>query len=199
MGAGQPAVESAPGGRAAAKSAVADWEERDAPRHACRGSSRAAKLTGMVNIAVFAAFQPRVGGVLLANAGFKPVCRGWQRDVSRSGWQKRQDRGKEVARNGTVGGKNGTIWWGCGGTHAVSRVGARGGDGRQVREYAVVKVLARRGGRTILGLIYHGWGRMSRGAGKDCRGGPGNRGYAGMCYRLVVTGRHSSASRHDAV
>jgi len=28
----------------------------------------------MVNIAVFAAFWPRVKGVLLSNAEFKPVC-----------------------------------------------------------------------------------------------------------------------------
>ncbi len=34
-----------------------------------------AMLTGMVNIAVFAAFWPRVEGVLLPNAEFKPVLR----------------------------------------------------------------------------------------------------------------------------
>ena len=63
-------------------------------------SSRPAMLTGAVNIAVFAAFWPRVGRLLLSNAEFKPVCRICELDVSRYGWQKRQDparSGNEVA------------------------------------------------------------------------------------------------------
>src|SRR5579859_4275478 len=48
-------------------------------------------LTGMVNIAVFAAFWPRVGGILRSTAAFKPVCRDRQLDVSCYGWQKRQE------------------------------------------------------------------------------------------------------------
>ena len=65
-------------------------------------SSRPAMLTGAVNIAVFAAFWPRVGRLLLSNAEFKPVCRICELDVSRYGWQKRQDparSGNEVARS----------------------------------------------------------------------------------------------------
>ena len=69
-----------------------------------------AMLTGAVNIAVFAAFWPRVGRLLLSNAEFKPVCRICELDVSRYGWQKRQDparSGNEWQRSGKVGGKNG--------------------------------------------------------------------------------------------
>ncbi|HST89427.1 MAG TPA: hypothetical protein VLJ14_13710 [Ktedonobacterales bacterium] len=76
----------------------------------------------MVNIAVFAAFYIVIGTAARANAAFKPVCRKWQRDIWRYEWQKRQD----AARNGTVGGKNGTVlgrWRGVQG-HAVA--GAHG-------------------------------------------------------------------------
>jgi hypothetical protein len=52
----------------------------------------------MVNIAVFAAFQFRVGDDLRSNAAFKPVCRQEERDIARSGWQKWQDRGKKWQR-----------------------------------------------------------------------------------------------------
>src|SRR5579859_5013451 len=45
----------------------------------------------MVNIAVFATFWPRVGGILLANAAFKPLCAIWPLDMSRYGWQKWQE------------------------------------------------------------------------------------------------------------
>jgi hypothetical protein len=68
-------------------------------------------LTGMVTIAVFAAFRPRVMGALLSNAEFKRVCRDRQLDVLCYEWQKRQRSGKirqEVARSGKVSGKNGT-------------------------------------------------------------------------------------------
>ena len=44
-------------------------------------SSRTAMLTALVNIAVFAAFWPRVGRVLLSNADFKPSCAIWQLDI----------------------------------------------------------------------------------------------------------------------
>ena len=43
--------------------------------HECQGSSRMAMLTGMVNIAVFAAFRNYLG-VLLAEPGFQGGCRG---------------------------------------------------------------------------------------------------------------------------
>src|SRR5690348_945721 len=48
-------------------------------------------LTGMVNIAVFAAFRCVITVVLRSNAEFKPVCRERPLDVSRYGWQKRQE------------------------------------------------------------------------------------------------------------
>jgi len=77
-------------------------------------------LTSPVNIAVFAAFTFCVGGILLSDAGFKPCDRERQRDMSRYGWQKRQNRGKKWQRVGKVGGKNGKVRVGCGRVHAVS-------------------------------------------------------------------------------
>jgi hypothetical protein len=50
-------------------------------------------LTCSVNIAVFAAFQPRVEGGLLSDRGFKRVCRGCRRRFG--------------GKNGNDGGKNG--------------------------------------------------------------------------------------------
>ncbi len=58
-------------------------------------AARVAMLTGGVNIAVFAAFWPRVGGILLSNAEFKRLCRPTELDVSCYGWQKRQRSGKK--------------------------------------------------------------------------------------------------------
>src|SRR5690242_4012830 len=69
-------------------------------------------LTAVVNIAVFAAFSPRVEGVLRSNAAFKPVCGLRPLDVSRYGWQKRQETAtnrQDVARSGKVGGTNGNV------------------------------------------------------------------------------------------
>jgi len=54
------------------------------------------KLTGLVNIAVFAAFRCGIGRHLRSNAEFKPRGANGQLDVSCYGRQKRQ----EVARNG---------------------------------------------------------------------------------------------------
>src|SRR5690348_10608958 len=74
---------------------------RQWPRaHRCE-TPRAAKLTGAVNIAVFAASRFCVEHILLSNAAFKPVCRFRELDVSRYGRQKRQDparSGNDVAR-----------------------------------------------------------------------------------------------------
>ena len=64
----------------------------------------------MVNIAVFAAFYFANGTVLLSNAQFKRVCAIWQLDVSRYGWQKRHDRGKNGKVRGTISTDSGTIW-----------------------------------------------------------------------------------------
>jgi hypothetical protein len=64
----------------------------------------------MVNIAIFAAFWHCVKGILLADAEFKPCGAMRQRDVSRSGRQKRQDRGKNGKVRGTVSTDSGTLW-----------------------------------------------------------------------------------------
>jgi hypothetical protein len=80
-----------------------------------------AMLTGMVNIAVFAAFRFCCGYVLLSNAEFKPFSAPWELDVSHYGWQKRQDRGNDVATDGKVGGKNGKSGMGCHSIHATMR------------------------------------------------------------------------------
>jgi len=69
-----------------------------------------AKLTGMVNIAVFAVFHIVIGNAPRLNAAFKPVCRDGPLDVSCYGWQKRQDRGKNGKGRGTILTDSGTIW-----------------------------------------------------------------------------------------
>ncbi|HST87584.1 MAG TPA: hypothetical protein VLJ14_04330, partial [Ktedonobacterales bacterium] len=61
-----------------------------------------AMFSGVVNIAVFAAFRCVIGIALLSNAEFKPVCGPHQLDVSCYGWQRWHDRGKkrpDVARS----------------------------------------------------------------------------------------------------
>jgi len=83
-------------------------------------------LTGMVNIAVFAAFACCITGDLLSNRQFKAVCAASERDVSRYGRQRWQDRGKKRQRSGKVGGKNGKDGQGCGGIHAGARAAAMG-------------------------------------------------------------------------
>ena len=58
-------------------------------------------LTGMVNIAVFAAFRMCAGPPFALIAEFKPVCGDRQLDIPRYRRQKWQDRGKngkDVAR-----------------------------------------------------------------------------------------------------
>ena len=70
-------------------------------------SGRLAMLTGMVNIAVFAAFRWCDDDVLLPNAAFKPVCAIWQRDIWRSGWQKRQETARFAANTARVRGMMG--------------------------------------------------------------------------------------------
>jgi hypothetical protein len=57
-------------------------------------------LTGAVNIAVFAVFHLRFDLQSVSTAAFKPCGAIWQRDISRYGWQKRQDRGKKRQRCG---------------------------------------------------------------------------------------------------
>src|SRR5690242_18972613 len=50
-----------------------------------------AMLTGMVNIAVFAAFRWCVGDTFRVSAEFKPICGLHELDVSRYGRQRRQE------------------------------------------------------------------------------------------------------------
>ena len=52
-------------------------------------------LTGIVNIAVFAAFRMCAGPPFALIAEFKPCCGDRQLDIARYGRQKRQDRGKK--------------------------------------------------------------------------------------------------------
>jgi hypothetical protein len=53
-----------------------------------------------------------VWGVLLSSREFKPVCAARELDISRYGWQKRQDRGKKRQRGGKVGSEIGNVWQG---------------------------------------------------------------------------------------
>src|SRR5579859_2649209 len=111
-------------------------------------------LTATVTIAVFAAFWPRVGGSLLSNAVFKPVCRLSRLDIWRYGWQKRQDRGKKWQRNGKVGGKNGKVLVDSGRLHAAKPAVAREQDERVYVCMRLFKVLAARGGAVMIELKY---------------------------------------------
>jgi len=69
-------------------------------------------------------FQLRVEAILLSNPQFKPVCGSRELDVLGYGWQKRHDRGKKVATDGTVGGKNGTGVSGSSHMHAATSANA---------------------------------------------------------------------------
>jgi hypothetical protein len=93
-------------------------------------ASRAAMLTGVVNIAVFAALRFCVKRILLVSAVFKPVCGPRPRDVSCSGRQKRQDRGKIAARKwhetAWSAAKTARFWWDGGHFHVTTRVAATG-------------------------------------------------------------------------
>jgi hypothetical protein len=116
----------------------------------------------MVNIAVFAAFAFRIGGVLRSNAAFKPVCGLWQRNIARHGRQKWQDRGKKRQRSGKVGGKSGKDGRGCGDIHVAMPAVAMGCACELLTLYEVVQVLAAPGGAATIELKYHKRGEMSR-------------------------------------
>jgi hypothetical protein len=116
-------------------------------------------LTGVVNIAVFAAFCCRIGHLLLSDAVFKPCCPIGQLDMWRYGWQKRQDRGKNGKVSGTVLTDSGTIW---SVQDAVARGGSAGMTGIR-RDMRLFKVLAARGGAATVELIYHKEIGLSRG------------------------------------
>ncbi len=75
-------------------------------------------LTGVVNIAVFAAFHCVIPGGLPSNAEFKPVCGLEELDIwcyGRQQWQETARGMAKTARSGKVGGKNGNVserYWG---------------------------------------------------------------------------------------
>jgi hypothetical protein len=123
-------------------------------------------LTGKVNIAVFAAFSCCDMCFLLSNAEFKPICRPWQLDICRYGWQKRQDRGKNGKVRGTVSSDSGTIWR-IQGTSA--RHGWAGMTGIP-HDMRLFKVRAPGVGTLLMELIYHRSGRLSSVRAEDCRG-----------------------------
>src|SRR5579859_5778992 len=99
-------------------------------------------LTIPVNIAVFAAFWPRVGGVLRSTAAFKPVCAIWQLDVSRYGWQKRQRSGKKRQEVARWAAKTATLDRIATPIHGNNHVVAHGCGWRCLARYAVGKVPA---------------------------------------------------------
>jgi hypothetical protein len=116
-------------------------------------------LTRLVNIAVFAAFWPRVRHTLLSNAVFKPVCWDRQLDMWRYGWQKRQDRGKNGKGRGMILTDSDTIWRAqC----AVARRGWAGMAGIHLN-MRLSKVLAAPGGGALIEQKYHREARLSRG------------------------------------
>jgi hypothetical protein len=66
-------------------------------------------LTGMVNIAIFAAFWPRVVDNLCPKAEFKGLCGAQPLDIARYGWQKRQDVARGMAKTARRGNMRGNI------------------------------------------------------------------------------------------
>src|SRR5690348_15529249 len=133
-----------------------------------------AMLTGMVNIAVFAAFRCVIGSVLRSDAAFKRVCADRPLDVWRYGWQKRQETATMWQRMATWAAKNGTVWqgWqGCGRMHVNNHMLACGCGWRCLWRYVVVKVREPCIGPVSIELIYHISRRLSRVASEDCRDG----------------------------
>src|SRR5690348_15293559 len=105
-----------------------------------------AMLTGMVNIAVFAAFRFCRTGVLLSNVEFKPVWRKWQLDIARYGWQKRQETATKWQRMARPMAKTARFGRSCHSVHVTMRSVALGQGGHVWRGMRLFKVLATRGG-----------------------------------------------------
>src|SRR5579859_3674942 len=119
----------------------------------------------MVNIAVFATFWPRVGGILLANAAFKPVCAIRPLDMSRYGWQKWQE-------TATIWQGRRQKWQGCETfcrVHAVRLAAVRGCGWGVWHDMRCFKVLAARGGARMIEQKYHDISGKSRWRGGSCR------------------------------
>ena len=104
-------------------------------------------LSGMVNIAVFAAFHCCFDGrSFVADAAFKPVCRfgnvtfgvmgGKNGKKRQHGWQKWQETATWVAKTARVGRFVAAS--------ASARLRLHAGEGGCLRLYGVVKVLAAR-------------------------------------------------------
>jgi hypothetical protein len=98
-------------------------------------------LTIPVNIAVFAAFWPRVGGILLSNPQFKPLCRLSLLDVLGYGWQQRQETARMWQRMARSAAKTARFGEGAArSTPLCPRLPPSGAG--FLRMYAVVQVLA---------------------------------------------------------
>ena len=126
-----------------------------------------AMLTGLVNIAVFAAFSSCVRCHLLANAEFKPICGPHERDIARYGWQKRQEVATGMAKTARWTAKTARM-------REVTAASMRPHPGPRLSEigclrlYAVVKVLAARDGTAMIELRYYKKGRVARRCSRGC-------------------------------
>ena len=104
-----PTLPSVPTRAPPSAGAASSHAERGLPHHLL-GVCDAAKLTGAVNIAVFATFSFARDIAPRASAEFKRIGGPHEPDMARCGRQKRQDRGNEVATdgNGWQGGRRKT-------------------------------------------------------------------------------------------
>jgi len=84
----------------------------------------------------------------------------WAAKTARNG-KKRQHGWQKVARNGNVGGKNGTVWAGCDRMHVARFALAWRCGWLFASLYGVVKVLAARGGAAVMEPNYHKSDEMS--------------------------------------
>ena len=81
-------------------------------------------LTGMVNIAVFAAFRFAIGIIPYTNAEFKRIRGSRQLDFARSERQKRHDLATSGKGDGTIG----KVWAEIGRFHGTALTAAIGRD-----------------------------------------------------------------------
>src|SRR5690242_10061217 len=120
-------------------------------------------LTGKVNIAVFAAFRPRVEDAIRSIVEFKRLCWPHERDIACFGWQKRHDlaaKWQGLARSAAK-----TAPFGRGAvvsTLPCPRL-ALGASGASASLYGVVQVPATPGGAAMIERIYHRQIGMSSG------------------------------------
>src|SRR6185312_17572578 len=129
-------------------------------------------LTGMVNIAVFAAFRRVICRVLLPNAEFKLVCRPVELDMSRYGRQRWQETATKWQRMARWAAKMATSREDSA-APTLSRLLLRWGAGGHVwRGMRLFKVRAAWGGGAMIELKYHKEEWLSR---EGARGQMGRR------------------------